>query len=480
MTQPIDDEFCNVILAAVRAVREFVLDPERDLGHVSRRAVPKFRTNEHGWPSVASSFLRSGGAADPMDWSSLFGHTVGRGSAKFAISEVQELQDVADYVRDHPLLAEKVSPTSTRAEDDERAAVLRTNDVIALVATIIERSIATGEAEHEVYLQHERALLADTLIADVLAPIALVMLDLEESVELGQDVWIEPLDEATHRARAVDTFGSENPYFVSAATHAVVLRAREFDNSRGSVFRQISLELQPRYVEQIEQVFQALTIASEQPTGYAQLLLRPRDWADRWVGDLPAIQSVGTMHRYPTSLGDRGWNKEPLHISHDRLEALPATYQALTKSSRRGQLAARRLFGSALRTDVEDVILDACIGVEALLVEEPGELVHRMGLRAAVALAPHGWGAERAHEVLKKVYSHRSKIVHGTERKDSTIKLGEIDYSTDEVAVFLLGRLLQSHLAESPAWTPKTLDQRLFDSVDASLAVGADSTNSEQ
>lgn len=401
-----------------------------------------------------------------MNWSSLFGNAVGRGSAKFTVDEVPEFKVVSDYVRDHPALAEKVSPMSIRAEDAGRAAMMRTNDVISIVTTIIERSIATGEAERDVYLQHERALLADTVVADVMAPIALVMLDIDEALELGDGAWIEPLDEATHRARAVDTFGSENPYLVSAATHAVVLRDREFDNSRGSIFRQIGLELQPEYLDQVEQVFQALTIVSRQPTGYAQLFLRPKDWADRWLGDLPAIQSVGTMHRYPTSLGERGWNEEPLHIQSDRLVTLPATYQALTKTSRRGRLAARRLFGSALRTDVEDIILDACIGIEALLGEEHDELVHRMGLRAAVALAPHGWGPERAHEVLKKVYGHRSKIVHGTERKHSTIKVGDTDYSTEEVAVFLLGNLLQSHLAESPAWTPETLDQRLFASLE--------------
>lgn len=466
MTQPIDEEFCQVVLTAVHAVKQFVLEPGRELGYIPRREVPKFKTNDHGWPSLATSFMASGGADDPMNWGALFGNTVGRGTAKFTVDEVPEFKVVSDYLRDHPDLAAKVSPTSVRAEDADRATMWRTNDAIAVVTTIIERSIATGESDREVYLQHERALLADTLKADMLAPIALVMLDLDGPLELGNGTWIEPLDEATHRARAVGTFSAnENPYLVSAATHAVVLRDRKFDNSKGSIFRQIGLELEPKYLEELEQAFQALTIVSEQPTGYAQIFLRSKDWADKWVGDLPAVQTVGTMRRYPTSLGERGWNQSPLRIGSDRLDNLPATYQRLTQTSKRGQLAARRLFGSALRTDPEDIILDACIGIEALLGEEHDELVHRMGLRAAVALAPHGWGPERAHEILKKVYGHRSKIVHGTERKNSTINIDGEDYSTDSVAVYLLGHLLRSHLAESPAWTTEILDQRLFSSL---------------
>jgi hypothetical protein len=110
----------------------------------------------------------------------------------------------------------------------------------------------------------------------------------------------------------------------------------------------------------------------------------------------------------------------------------------------------------------EDVLLDACIGIEALLGEQHDELVHRMGLRAATALAPHTMEAARAYDVLKKVYNHRSKIVHGTETTDPTIAIGEDKYSAKSVAVLLLRVLLRSHLASSPSWTPADLDTQLF------------------
>jgi hypothetical protein len=87
-----------------------------------------------------------------------------------------------------------------------------------------------------------------------------------------------------------------------------------------------------------------------------------------------------------------------------------------------------------------------------------------MGLRAATALAGR-MDAAFAYDVLKKVYNHRSKIVHGTEPKNSTITLKGEAWSAWAVAVLLLRSLLQSHLGEDEPWTVTDLDQRLFKSL---------------
>jgi hypothetical protein len=87
-----------------------------------------------------------------------------------------------------------------------------------------------------------------------------------------------------------------------------------------------------------------------------------------------------------------------------------------------------------------------------------------MGLRAATALADR-MDAAFAYDVLKKVYNHRSKIVHGTEPKNSRITLKGEAWSAWAVAVLLLRSLLQSHLGEDEPWTVTDLDQRLFKSL---------------
>jgi hypothetical protein len=100
-----------------------------------------------------------------------------------------------------------------------------------------------------------------------------------------------------------------------------------------------------------------------------------------------------------------------------------------------------------------------------LLGEQHDELVHRMGLRASVALAGQ-MDATLRYDILKKVYGHRSKIVHGTEQKNSTINIRGDDWSAKSVAVWLLRLLLQSHLAQTPSWTPADLDKSLFGAID--------------
>jgi hypothetical protein len=248
-----------------------------------------------------------------------------------------------------------------------------------------------------------------------------------------------------------------------------VLRDRTFDNSQGSLARRIQLDLQPLYVREIEEVFQALEIASNQRVGYVQVLLRSRDWADSWLGNLPTVEKIGSPPRLPKELVDYGWNRKPKAINGSKLADVPALFSNLQATHPRGKLAARRLFQSSLRAANEDTLLDACIGIEALLGEEHDELVHRMGLRASVALVPSGIKAGLAYEILKKVYSHRSKIVHGTEPKNSTISLRGKEFSASSVAVFLLRVLLKSHLSQTPSWTPADLDKTLFEAIDGQL-----------
>jgi hypothetical protein len=401
-----------------------------------------------------------------MDWDWLFGRTKGVGVARFDPSDVPELEQAIDFILGEPDLRSRISGFGTSVDDPETSKTLTALDVIRVVTTIAERSEATGQDVRDVYIEHERALLATTLMADVVVPIALVRFELDEPLHLGNDVWAEPLDELTQRARAVDINNSVNAYLVSAATHAIVLRNREFDNSRGPLMRRVTLNANPPFGDEIDEAFQALEIATDQRLGYVQVALRPHGWGYRWLGDLPPIESITTsLSRLPTELADHGWNSDPIQIGGDALEEAPRIFFSLRSTNARGKLAARRLFQSSLRSASEDALLDACIGIEALLGEQHDELVHRMGLRASVALAGQ-MDATLRYDILKKVYGHRSKIVHGTEQKNSTINIRGDDWSAKSVAVWLLRLLLQSHLAQTPSWTPADLDKSLFGAID--------------
>ncbi len=458
---PINPDFAALVLPAVESMKRLVLDPTLDLRYATRREVPEFSVNDYGWPSISTAH-RGASLNSPVNWDSLFGTRKGNGSTKFDLSDTPELRDAIDFVLGDFDLREKLNGFGVEMDDSDTTRTLTSLDVIRFSAAIGERAVAVGRDVAEVYLEHERAFLAPSLVADVMIPLCLVTLDLKTPMHLGGDVWLEPLDEATQRSRAVDINNEVNAYLVSAATHAVVLRDRVLGNEDGPLARRVRIHSYSYLEEEIEQVLQAVDIACEQRVGYVQVVLRPHDWADKWLGDLPPIQSAKTLSRLPTELSQHGWNRPPKLISASSLESLPETLDHLQKTHQRGKLASRRLFQSGLRSMPEDVLLDACIGIEALLGEQHDELVHRMGLRAATALAPRSMEAALAYDLLKKVYNHRSKIVHGAETTNPTIAIGDDKYSAKSVAVLLLRVLLRSHLAKSPSWTPSDLDTQLF------------------
>jgi hypothetical protein len=126
------------------------------------------------------------------------------------------------------------------------------------------------------------------------------------------------------------------------------------------------------------------------------------------------------------------------------------------------QIAARRCFRSTFRADIEDEILDATIGIEALLSHGRDELTHRMSQRAAAALAGK-FRSDAIYEILKQVYTQRSQIVHGSTPKNSKVRFGDSEYWTNHMGVFLLRELLRSHLLADEPWTPTSLDALIIE-----------------
>lgn len=193
-------------------------------------------------------------------------------------------------------------------------------------------------------------------------------------------VSIEKMSEETHRMRALSLNSSEvNPFLASAATHALVLHNQKFDNSDGDLARQTRLSYALPGREVADRFFQALKIASGGECGYAQICLRPLDWATDWKLDLPPVERVGTFNAYPRSFTG-GWTTEGVTVDAKALAELPMLLTQLQATIPRAQLAARRLRQTSMRENRDDIVIDACIGIEALVGEEHDELVHRMGL----------------------------------------------------------------------------------------------------
>lgn len=470
MAEPINPEFAAVTLAAVAACRAFITDRAADLGYVSRKEVPEYTVNATGWPATVSSTVGSSSKNGPWDWGLLFASNK-KGFAKFGPTDVPELAAVIAYVESQPDLADRLSPYNTVSLGEDRKAEYLRIDAVRWVTRLIQRAEAVGATEDsqvlQLYLDVERGLLSDTLRGDLLFPIPLVNFQIDSRFEVARGVAIERLDEATQRARAPYAFGSArvNPYLAAAATHAIVVEDQEFSNDRGPNVRSIVLSAQPLDTAVVERVCQAIYILTGIETGFAQICLRPRGWADEWIHDLPPIDRLQTVERFPARLADTGWNKTQPTVESSSIAQLPAVFAVLDGSDhKRAKLAARRLFQTSLRDLDDDIVIDACIGIEALVGEQRDELTHRMALRAAAALAGQGWSASIAYDTLKKVYGYRSKLVHGVEISDPNIKVGKdaSDWAASGVAVYVLRQLLVSLVTSPEPWTPATLDARIL------------------
>lgn len=446
---------------AVRAIGEERI--ERG-GYLSRVELPEFRASEYGWPSVIRHELVPGGD-HPIDWSAVVSPTANR-SAGLLIDDVPALAELVAFVRDDEELSTRLTLPTMR--DSEYWSRWINYECLELVGSIIGRAVALGvEAENDlltIYNERERAILDPKLPVEVVVPILLTHFD-AEPLEVSSTVRIEKMDEPTQVARAARLNSNINPYLQAAATHAVTISGLELENP-GPATRSITQDDQVDG-RLIDTVFQALEIAAATPVGYAQVLLRPLGWSDGWVHDLPAIIRLYTARRYPPALDSQGWNRPGQSIASSELVLLPTIYKNLASASTRIELAARRLFQSDMRVNEDDILIDACIGIEALLGDGRDELTHRMSQRAAVALA---WGSANAdphaiYELTKKIYAERSIVVHGGVRKKKTIKLGGKDFSTPQSAWALLRYLLLSALEADEAWTPAELDRRLLDSL---------------
>jgi hypothetical protein len=454
------------------------IDAIRVVGHAwlaanpnpPRIQVPAFSTNSAGWPSVVEtgSYGSSSGGG-PIDWTELVG--LNRGAfKKIGREDVPELDTFISYVRGESVLSSRLSRFRGDAIGDDFERQYFEIEVCLFLTRIITRAEALGTTDDgsmlSIYCQIERAKFAERLTTQLLVPLALTRLELQGTLEVAPGVRIETLDEDTQRARAVSTvFLDRVPaHLIAAATHAIVVDDVEIDNTHPEL-RDWRLEALNEGVDlsAVNRVIQAVHIASAKDTGYGQVCARPSDWADRWKADLPSVMSIRTPRHFPPPFAEGGWNGAGSHVDSEAVALIPTVYQALLSGSARVLLAARRIVSATTRSDDDDVTIDACIGIEALLGKEPDEVTHRLAQRAAVALSKGRTplDPELVYGLVKAVYSDRSTVVHGAaERKRKPVVLGDTTWLPRQIATSILRALLLSWVEFR--WTPDQLDSDLL------------------
>jgi hypothetical protein len=465
----IDVDLWGMVLPAVVAAGDAADAHLSSGGWRPRVPLPTVGTFDCGWPNLQRDRLFPPDDA-PTDFARLF--AAARGSlAPLEYADVPELAALIDFVRNRKDLRARVMvPTATNnVELEDRMLQYEAAD---LALSILNRGRALGaQSEGEllrIYLQRERSWLLDPLPVEYLVPLALTALDLDTTLVIDATTLIEPMDPATQAARSPSSssMGAVPDTVVSAATHAVVFAERVIPNPGPGprIFGPQPEEALP--LDEADLVCTALRVLSHTAVGYAQVVRRPVGWADGWAHDLPPLTPVTTVRRYPEGFDNYGWLHMPPSVPRRTLDRLPATTEALRTAPSNVALAARRLSTAVLRTNDDDTTIDACIGLEALLGDGRDELTRRLAQRAAAVLATrpqHPADPEATYELVKKIYAHRSAVVHGTPGdRTRTLTLGDDRYATGAVAVIILREVLADALTRTPRWSTRSLDQLIL------------------
>lgn len=458
------------IKAARKAGREYI---NRDQ-YVPRKTAPKYEENDAGWPQVISDGSLFGSRkGDFVAWPELFDFTEQKFGSRILVSDVPELAEAVreisgrameddELLRGVSRLAQLDGPESF----EETRVQIEFETVRTLIGRILNRADAVGAetdaALRSIYQQIERARFSKILTGDVIVPLVAASFDADEPFHIDGHAWIEPLSEAAHKVRALSWIQQEvSPYVAAAATHAVVLRDVQFTSQVHTLPR--SREWPPEFsIDIAHAVAEAVYIVAEIPTGFAQILVRPRDWAADWTQDLPPLWSAWRGRAYPEGLNDREWAKQRNPIQVTEINEIVRIARALKTADKKVAIAARRCRRASFRDDVEDVILDVAIGIEALVGKEPDALTHRMAQRAAIALAGD-IAPENTYSLVKQFYGIRSKIAHGDSPKKWTVKLGNEEFGASWTGRYLLRSLLRSLLLADKPWDATSLDERMLE-----------------
>ncbi len=451
------------------------LAPARDAGrqylesnhYVERTDERKYRESDTGWPLIIADRMFAEG---PPNWRSLFSAEPGQLS-KVLVDEVpalaQGMRAAVDLAERDAEFAEGLTYLYEIADPDRRTRYLQ-GEFLSIVGDILGRAESLGVEDEDglldLYLQVERGRFATELTGDIIVPLVLTAFDMSEPVQMLDSFWLEPMSVELQRARALDQMYSEtvSPWIAAAATHAIVQREVVFPNTMWPPKLQRGADRSPVPLETVDRVLECIHLVTGKRTGYAQVLVRADSWVSwsGWIGDLPHVWRAATTKAYSDSF-DGGWLQPKQPISEAETAEIAIVLAALVRAPKNVQLAARRCFRSTFRVDVKDEILDATIGIEALLSHGRDELTHRMSQRAAAALAGE-FRSDAIYQLLKQVYTQRSQIVHGSTPKNSKVRFEDSDYSTNHMGVFLLRKLLRSYLLADEPWTPTSLDDLII------------------
>ena len=435
------------------------------------------------WESGLPGFYYSSGNQTPIDYKACF-------RDESAPETIPSWKAFAVHAAD---IAPLRSPFDDLLGVDSSGGVFNTaGRVFSTLEHFIDRYIhifqttdINEEAFLELYQLWENSVLSEELPFDILVPIIYLTCDFDP-IDLG-DIAIEKMTDEVQLARsnkhfrAVVSVGmsgytiAARDWIEGAATHALVLKNWSIRNP-GCWRRRDLLTSADTFTEPLKKIdlfIAALRAVTSHETGYSQLVIRPRDWADpdHWEASLPDLYVVSLRGAYPDhfeeDFEDYGLRhaKPPELTEHDCREAAKIFHKIEESPNNKLILAARRLNSACLRGNEQDAILDVTIGLETLLVDDTwNQTGDWLGRRLAALCRLRPFESHSLSEVFdfcKKVYAFRSAVVHGAPvtKKNRVVKLSR----QQSIPTLTLGIRLVRHVVVILAEHPEYLDVKRID-----------------
>lgn len=476
------DFAAGVLRAAIDGIRALAsTHSQKKWWHATHRQWPSVKWQENGFPRLWCS--DHGG---PRDYSSEFGswdHQINLESVD-SCRELRELVARNAYLQDR--LGARLADEGGDAQKSMVAEFLFSSKVLDVPENIAVRYVTLHDTcdidatrISAIYAPIHRALFATSLAVDLLVPILAVQFP-SDTVSLSNNVSIVRLSEEDHRARAQIRVTGMEPQQppISAATHALCFfDLGVVENRGGDSLLYLARDKEAYPLARIDHFFTAFRVACGHSTGFCQLLIRPKDWAHRYTADLSPMLGT-TVRAYPRALDDTLPPKETYIVADEDAHRIGVVFDALERSEENSiRVASSRLERCYRRETDDDAILDATIGLEALLSDgETSELTHKLALRAAAlsVFFPKSMGTkQQVFEEMKKIYSYRSSVVHGSRKSEKKAELALPDMTrvpTTARAIEYL-RLVLATLLEHPEYQKATqIDRTLLLSSDKTAA----------
>lgn len=310
----------------------------------------------------------------------------------------------------------------------------------------------------------------DTLSIDIYVPICLVTFE-KDFIKLSDTIEIVRIPDDVQKSRKqVCKYEFEKEDDVAAcATHMIVVHNYCFENKEYISINDCTRRYTAYPLDIIDRVMAVIRIVTGYSLGYEQILTSPLGWIDSICADLTPLYGAKS-HFVNSKELEKNWMYLSIGYVDEKQSAdIEKLYKLISeleqnKNNSNFLFALKRLNRCMLRNEVDDMAIDATIGLEALLAGGTmGEITYTISNRIRVVFKyekSDKYNLRDSREIMRKIYSYRSKVVHGVQMKDKDkfYQINDESVPIEKIAVDFLRQTLLfiSH-------NPEYLDAKKFD-----------------